>query len=933
MRRLASYFEQHPGHYRALFLLLALPLLSLAGIALYFQLNRGSAQNFYKASDSRLYVLADIRSSVLVSQTNPSFFPFSGRPFPWIKQGDLVVGVADKRVHNGRELSDALDEYLDNERVVVQVQRPSRKDYYLKFRVSKDALLEQVYETPVTVYLWHVPEGGASYNAGLRAGDLIYEIDGQTFDRREEADKRFANTLRGQAVTFGILRGDQTFPIKVTMAQLTIPFSLAGYLLTAFAWLGLGLFLGVFRARLPAARLLAIGFLGLGLAMLLYEAPDVGFIPRPMVIGSLFLYFALASLIHASFHFPREVPRLLNARWWRYHVYALAPLATALAAKFHGVGLLLGLLLMVGPQVYLRVRFDRRRSRERARMEVLLQRHFLLSMVLISIWALARDHLGMTADLALRALCAVLIMGAYCGTIAKYRLLGIEIKRSLQYSLIISGWILTLIALYLVVLDQLSHANLNFLNISLTMQDIEFHDQAATFEERIRRQKVTSMVLALLAGLVMIKLGVLGRAVLRRKFHRTSSDYLQASSQLKRLFEADLGLQGIAEAISSQLRELLLLKACVTVFFRDEREVAALAMDAQTVQGQTAAAAIRAHAQDIARIIKPFRTELSTDYLNQEMKSLLCANGLRYICPIHARNQLLGCIITGEKLSETAYVPRDFHFLAGAADQAASAVENGLLYERLSQQELLRQQLALAREIQLASLPQGEPVICGMDISGTSLPALEVGGDYYAYFPEGDERLTIVVADVSGKGTSAALYMSKMQGIFASLHDGTTSPRELFLKVNPVLYREIKRNTFVTALAARFCASQCTVDYVRAGHSPLIHYCSQTRKATLLAGKGLALGMENRGMFEKLLEQRSVTWASGDVFLLLSDGLTEMQDSERRLFGEARILQLLEREAEGDARSIRDSILGEVQRFGLDNPMHDDQTLVVVKIL
>lgn len=931
MRKLASYFEQHPGHYRALFLLLVLPLLALAGVSLYYQLNRGSAQNFYKASDSRLYVLSDIRTSVLISQRSTGFFPFSGKPFPWIRQGDLVVGIGEKRVHTGRELSEALDQYLDNERMLVLVQRPSRKDYYLRFRVSKDALLEQVYETPVTVYLWHVPVGGASYHAGLRPGDLIYEIDGQTFDRREEADKRFANTLRGQTVTFGVLRGDQTFPIKVTMAQLTIPFSLAGYLLLAFAWLALGLFLGLFRARLPAARLLAIGFLGLGLAMLLYEAPDVGFISRPVVIGCLFLFSALASLIHASYHFPREVPRLMGTRWWRYHEYALVPVATALAVKFHGLGLLLGIVLMVGPQIYLRARFDRRRSRERARMEGLLQLSFLLCLGLVAIWALTRDHLSVALDRSLRSLCAVLVLGAYCGTIAKYRLLGVEIKRSLQYSLIISAWILTLVAFYVVILDQLSHSNLNFLNISLTMQDIEFHDQAATLEERLRRQKVTSMVLAMLAGLVLIKLGVMGRALLRRKFHRTSSDYLQASSQLNRMFESDLGLQGIAEAIATHLRELLLLKACVTVFFREESEVAALSIAAQNLQGQPGTA-IRTNAREIARIIKPFRTELSTDFLNHELKSLLCANGLRYIRPIHARNQLLGCIITGEKLSETTYLPRDFNFLAAAADQAATAVENALLYERLSQQELLRQQLALAREIQLASLPQCEPVIAGIDISGASLPALEVGGDYYAYFPEGDERITIVVADVSGKGTSAALYMSKMQGIFASLHDLAISPRELFLKVNPVLYREIKRNTFVTALAARFCVSQCTVDYVRAGHSPLIHYCSMTRKATLLTGKGLALGMENRGMFEKLLEQRSVTWASGDVFLLLSDGLTEMQDSERRLFGEARILELLEREAGGCARDIRDSILEEVQRFGSDNPMHDDQTLVVVKI-
>jgi serine phosphatase RsbU (regulator of sigma subunit) len=104
------------------------------------------------------------------------------------------------------------------------------------------------------------------------------------------------------------------------------------------------------------------------------------------------------------------------------------------------------------------------------------------------------------------------------------------------------------------------------------------------------------------------------------------------------------------------------------------------------------------------------------------------------------------------------------------------AMENAFLYEELAEKERMKHELAIARRIQLASLPQKTPVVKGLEIAGSSLPALEVGGDFFDYLNGSTDHLTVVVGDVSGKGTSAALYMSKVQGILRSLHPREPSP-------------------------------------------------------------------------------------------------------------------------------------------------------------
>ncbi len=230
-------------------------------------------------------------------------------------------------------------------------------------------------------------------------------------------------------------------------------------------------------------------------------------------------------------------------------------------------------------------------------------------------------------------------------------------------------------------------------------------------------------------------------------------------------------------------------------------------------------------------------------------------------------------------------------------------------------------------------MPQAEPVVGNLDIAGASIPALEVGGDYYAYFQETPSDLTVIVGDVSGKGMSAAMYMSKLQGIFSALHGNGFGPRELFLKANPILYREMDKQAFVTATCAQFHGETRLVSFSRAGHVPLFQYISKSGQVVSHQPDGLGLGIEDKGTFVRLLREQNIEYCEGDVFLFISDGVTESFSPDKQAYGDARVMDILKNNAHKSAREILDAIVEDLYYFTSGGVQDDDQTLVVVKIV
>ncbi|MDJ0842098.1 MAG: SpoIIE family protein phosphatase [Acidobacteriota bacterium] len=921
-----------PAQFIGLFLLTALPLVVVAVRNAYTLVNMGTDQNLFDTSNSRFYLSRDIQGALLISafNTQGEFLPESLQP----RTGDLVISIDGRTLKSYADVDAALNRDIKPARYTVEVQRPDRHEHFLVFQIPASQLPSQaIWEIPPSVYVFDVTEGGASSLAGMQRGDLIYQIDGKGFETGNEAHRLVVSTMRGQTVDYGVIRRGAYITLTLTMSRLAIPMGLALFLFSGFFMIGFGLLLALWRPGMKGARLLSFGFLLVGAGFMLHDHPGTGisalFPEHWQLLGRLAFFLGVATLLHGAFYFPRENTRLLKARIWRLGVYPLALIAAAWSHFIEMGGIAPGMALLFAPQLFYRLKQRVRITGEQARLERYLV--FAVSFALVGIigWSFIRDNLAPVWDMTVRGITALVVLVAYMMTIVRFRLLGISVKRGPLYTMTYGAWLVFVWGLFLLLIDALAFSQLNLLNINLTSRQIEILNEV-TPALREHNEKLTLMLITLFSGYLFYRITLWGRIRLRRKFHRTGYDALKASSELTNLLSSHVNLEDLAQGLSSSIARRLLLKRVSVLVFDEEGRPHCMDAGAHDDPEWRLFCSTEAHA--LSDALEGYRTTLRVDYLTGDLKEALREMGFRYVQPIRSKTLLAGCLLAGEKLAETAFSTQDFQFLAAAANQAAVAIENARLYGKLAHRERLEHELALARHIQISSLPQEEPSVPGMDISGTSIPALEVGGDYYAYFTPYEHLLTVIVADVSGKGTSAALYMSKMQGIFASLHAESLTPKELFLKANPILYRETEKNAFVTALCAQFDTDKKRIRLARAGHIPMLCFHTNSRAAKAYQPPGLGLGVENKGLFNQLLVEEEFGYEPNDVFLLLTDGITEAHDQEFRIIGEARIMELLKQNAHRTAAAIRGAILDELADFTFGAEQRDDMTMVVIKI-
>jgi serine phosphatase RsbU (regulator of sigma subunit) len=273
--------------------------------------------------------------------------------------------------------------------------------------------------------------------------------------------------------------------------------------------------------------------------------------------------------------------------------------------------------------------------------------------------------------------------------------------------------------------------------------------------------------------------------------------------------------------------------------------------------------------------------------------------------------------------------------LAGSFNSMTASIE-GLLREK-AEKERLEQELRIARSIQMSLLPQGPLHMAGVSLSGHCEPAREVGGDYYDFLPLDDDRLGILIADVAGKGTSAALYMAELKGLVLSLSRHHVSPRKMLIEANRIISKHLDARSFITMTYAVVDLRARTITFARAGHCPLVYVPgpdASSRAAQVLTPEGMVLGLQfDLGdTFDRLLEEVTLPLGRGDLFVLYTDGISEAMNTQGDYFGDQRLVELAERNADLKSDDLCERILSEVHTFAGDAPQHDDMTMVLLKI-
>ncbi|MES1257451.1 MAG: PP2C family protein-serine/threonine phosphatase, partial [Acidobacteriota bacterium] len=270
--------------------------------------------------------------------------------------------------------------------------------------------------------------------------------------------------------------------------------------------------------------------------------------------------------------------------------------------------------------------------------------------------------------------------------------------------------------------------------------------------------------------------------------------------------------------------------------------------------------------------------------------------------------------------------------LRGSAVVAELYGESSARIQARSRREELLAEFNVARSAQQQMLPSHPPQLPGYTISASCEPAREVGGDLYDFLPLSDGRWGIGVADVSGKGVPAALYMTLTKGLLCAAAQDSGDPHRILVAVNKHLRAVTKKKMFVTMALGALDPETGRVDYVRAGHNPTVWRRTAAGETRFLTGPGIGLGIAGPALFSKTLTTESLELASGDALVFYSDGLTEAMNKTLEEFGEERLAAAVERADGMHATATRDSILKEVSRFLEGGHSQDDLTIAVLRV-
>ncbi len=932
---------------RALLVGLGVWLVALTLGTSYLIGRQATDENFFIEPPSRAYVTAEIPGTpgtgAPVVFPVPRFVPRDVDVTDRLVAGDLVIAVEGVFVDNVEAARERLRGAETREVLAFRAGTAALHSARVPAAPTADALRS----IANTVVVMAVAPRGASDRAGMLVGDVITRIDNQGFSSRFEADGVMRQAAIGRETAYDILRGGEAMSLMVRLAAFGIQFSAAMALLVGLLYMCAGTLLVALRTHIKAARYLGLAWMTIGFMLAVLMRPRRGGLPYWLqVLTDMCMLgcalFGMAAWLHALHYFPRERVALLARRWVVPVTYSLAAVITGLGLVIHIrelpigplQGVMLGFLLFV-------VAASRGSKREYGAEELELARPlgrslavaitFVLLMAVGAIFSTPGPP-PLTVTLGIPAVFLV-VLGVHVYVIGRYRLLeaDLRVRRNVQYLVLSTAWTVVVLAAGLWLWWVLIHLEVRLPNVRLTGDAIEILQSPMPEEQRAVLEKAFLVVVSVVLAFVFRAMLKRGHRFIAEQYYREGYDYRKASEHLSEVMGARMDLDGLADGILTVVDRLMPVKKAGVAFLEGQRIFAARRSTGFDPTDWDLFC--RMCLDDALAALRQTSGEYDTEYAPPRLRLALRRADIQYLYPIRGHNQLRGVLFMGEKLSESAYTADDFVFLSVISAQASLLVENAFLYESLAQQERARQELALARRIQIDSLPREAPLVRGLDVAGRSTPALEVGGDYFDYLTGAPHELGVMVGDVSGKGTSAALYMSKLQGIVRSLHAFSLGPSELFIKTNELLGRDLERRAFVTVLGGFFDTARQTIVVARAGHLPLLHFEAGTGLVRRLLPRGLGLGLTHSALFEQELQEAHVPYAIGDAFLFVTDGITESHSAEGVDFSEERLTALFSELARTElpAAAIATRIAMAVAEFTEGMEQQDDQTVVVVR--
>jgi len=294
--------------------------------------------------------------------------------------------------------------------------------------------------------------------------------------------------------------------------------------------------------------------------------------------------------------------------------------------------------------------------------------------------------------------------------------------------------------------------------------------------------------------------------------------------------------------------------------------------------------------------------------------------------PLLLQGRMIGLLTVFNKKNAASFSEDDQRLLSIIAAQSAQVIENARLYKKEQFLTRMQEEMRMAERIQMNLLPDEPPAIEGYDIAGVSLPAKNVGGDYYDFIRADENHCAFCIGDVSGKGMPAALLMANLQAAVRGQTSLKASVEDCLKLSNNLLFQCTEENKFATFFYSVLDTRNHEICFCNAGHNPPLIF-SESKKPVPLKTGGVVLGFMENFSYEKDF----ISFNPGELLLLYSDGITEAMNAEGEEFGEDRLKDVIMNNRNDSAEELVDKIIRTAKYHEGDQPQMDDMTALIVK--
>lgn len=440
-------------------------------------------------------------------------------------------------------------------------------------------------------------------------------------------------------------------------------------------------------------------------------------------------------------------------------------------------------------------------------------------------------------------------------------------------------------------------------------------------------------------------------------FRRRRYDYLSVLGQLTQRIGMSLDIYEILTVLQHELKQLFYVNHSMVMMRKQDQQSENL-VETDSLQHAQDGPAVSKGKKTLSEHSMLFRWLLANERcltlaqlaadpkvatIRDESMHFMKQCNAEIVVPILSDHQLIGILLLGKRMNLQKYTLKDILFLENLGKQIGMAVSNALNHEQIVKNERVAEELRLGRDIQMSLMPQIVPEISGIAVTGSMSPALEIGGDYYDFIPFHDEdKLAVVIGDVSGKGVGSGLIMAMAKMVVYTLSQGDHNPSHVLNRANDILYESVADNLFMSMLYLLWDGRQRKMWYSSAGHEQIVvfHPAQGGRVASDRANEpgtveciksgGIVLAMlpDISGM----IQLNALDVQRGDKIILYTDGITEAINTNNEMFGLEQLADLIRRKGALPIDQLVREIGKSVADFRGNELQNDDMTLVAIEI-